>query len=62
MRAIHLVKPNTTGGVEPLCGSWGSMDTDWTTVASQVTCAECAAGARLLATDSATGRHGARSP
>jgi hypothetical protein len=43
MRAIHLAAPGATRGVEPLCGSWGGMDTGWTTVVSELTCAACAA-------------------
>jgi hypothetical protein len=54
MRAIHLVGPDVTAGVRPLCGTWGSMDTDWTTVSSEVTCTACTTNIRLLA--SAAGR------
>jgi hypothetical protein len=43
MHAIHLAAHHIAGGVEPLCGSWGGMDTGWTTVVSEVTCAACAA-------------------
>jgi hypothetical protein len=46
MRAIHLVGPNLTAGVLPLCGDWGSMDSDWTTFEAQVTCGACAADMR----------------
>lgn len=53
MRAIHLVGPDTTAGVLPLCGSWGSMDTDWTSVPSEVTCPACATDLRRLALDPA---------
>jgi hypothetical protein len=41
MRVIHFVRPDATAGVEPLCGVWGSMDTDWTDVAGGVTCSAC---------------------
>jgi hypothetical protein len=59
MRAIHLAAHHIAGGVEPLCGSWGGMDTGWTTVVSEVTCASCAARLRQLASEE---RGGARSP
>jgi hypothetical protein len=51
MRAIHLVGPDTAARLEPLCGSWGSLDADWTTVASEATCAACATGSRRLASE-----------
>ena len=46
MRAIHFVRPDATVGVEPLCGVWGSMDTDWTDVAGGVTCEVCKSALR----------------
>jgi hypothetical protein len=49
MRAIHLIGPDTTAGLLPLCGSWGSMDTDWTSVPSEVTCVACVACATATA-------------
>ena len=41
MRAIHLTAPPFAHGVLPLCGDWGSMDSDWTAIRAQVTCAAC---------------------
>ena len=61
MRATHLVGPVTTAGVLPLCGDWVSMDTDWTTVPSQVTCAACAADMRSLAARAAISPDASRS-
>jgi hypothetical protein len=60
MRAIHLVGPDTTAGVQPLCGDWGSMDTDWTTVEREMTCTACATGLRLLASDALGHKNGWR--
>ena len=48
MRVIHFVRPEVLGHAEPLCGVWGSMDTDWTGVASGVTCAACRGALRGL--------------
>jgi hypothetical protein len=41
MRVIHLERMSGTGRVVPRCGVWGSTDTDWTGVASGVTCVAC---------------------
>jgi hypothetical protein len=48
MRVIHLAMPDGAGvepraHVDPACGAWGSMDTDWTDVVGAVTCAACRA-------------------
>lgn len=48
MRIIHFEHPSAAGGVQPLCGSWGSMDTDWTPVAAGVTCVACRDAMRKL--------------
>ena len=53
MRAIHLLAPESTTGLLPLCGSWDSMDTGWTTAESAVTCAACASDLRSLASGAA---------
>jgi hypothetical protein len=41
MRAIHFDRTAGRSDVLPLCGAWGSMDSDWTTVADGVTCDAC---------------------
>jgi hypothetical protein len=41
MRVMHFARPAAAGYVEPWCGTWGSMDTDWTDVAAGVTCVAC---------------------
>jgi hypothetical protein len=41
MRVIHFARTAGTGHVEPRCGDWGSMDTDWTDVTAGVTCVAC---------------------
>ena len=46
MRAVHLVGPETSGTLRPRCGSWGALDTHWTAVASEVTCAACGVALR----------------
>lgn len=46
MRVIHLERPEHHPWVEPLCGEWGAMDTDWTDDVSAVTCAACAGALR----------------
>lgn len=43
MRLVHLAYLTETGHVEPRCGAWGSMDSDWTDVADGVTCVGCGA-------------------
>lgn len=48
MRAVHLVGPDHSAGVQPLCGRWEFMDEDWTSVASEVRCTACSAALRLL--------------
>jgi hypothetical protein len=40
MRVVHFAS-SVTGHAEPLCGLWGSMDTDWTKAEEGVTCAGC---------------------
>ncbi len=40
MRVVHFA-PSDAAYAEPLCGDWGSMDTDWTDSASGVTCQAC---------------------
>jgi hypothetical protein len=40
MRVVHLARSNVRYA-EPLCGDWGSMDTDWTDFALGVTCQAC---------------------
>lgn len=41
MRVIHFARTAGTRHVEPRCGDWGSLDTDWTDVAAGVTCVAC---------------------
>ena len=41
MRVIHQTRGGERPHVEPLCGDWGGMDTDWTDAADGVTCAAC---------------------
>lgn len=44
MRVIHFAPSNAPPigwHAEPLCGDWGSMDTDWTDSAAAVTCEAC---------------------
>jgi len=42
MRAIHFAKPHSGSPyLEPLCGTWGSMDTHWTEDFAGVTCGAC---------------------
>ena len=41
MRVIHFARTAATGHVEPRCGDWGSMETDWTDVTAGVTCVAC---------------------
>jgi hypothetical protein len=41
MRVIHYAELDGRLHAEPLCGSWGSMDTDWTNDAGGVTCEPC---------------------
>ena len=44
MRVIHFARSDARpigAHAEPLCGDWGSMDTDWTDSASGVTCEAC---------------------
>jgi hypothetical protein len=44
MRVIHFAPseaPSIGRHAEPLCGDWGSMDTDWTDSANGVTCQAC---------------------
>jgi len=49
MRVIHLARLDAGPfgeHVEPQCGDWGGMDTDWTTVGSGVTCEACREASR----------------
>jgi hypothetical protein len=41
MRVVHFARSDARPSAEPLCGVWGSMDTDWTDVAGGVTCDAC---------------------
>jgi hypothetical protein len=44
MRVVHFAPsdaPPIGCHAEPLCGDWGSMDTDWTDSAAGVTCDAC---------------------
>lgn len=44
MRVVHYARSEgrlLDGWAEPLCGDWGSMDTDWTDSTSGVTCEVC---------------------
>lgn len=41
MRPVHFVKPTSGPYVEPICGDWGSMASDWTADAAAVTCGAC---------------------
>lgn len=44
MRVTHFARSDARPigwHAEPLCGDWGSMDTDWTDYASGVTCEAC---------------------
>jgi hypothetical protein len=45
MRVVHFA-PGGGARAEPLCGSWGSLDTDWTDAAGGVTCPGCQVGLR----------------
>ena len=50
MRVIHLARSDAGpfgGQVEPLCGEWGGMDTDWTYSGSGVTCEACRGALRV---------------
>jgi hypothetical protein len=40
----------------PLCGTWGSMDTDWTDAGGEVTCAACRIALRDAGPERSTGR------
>jgi hypothetical protein len=41
MRVVHFARSDDRPSAEPLCGVWGSMDTDWTDVPGGVTCDAC---------------------
>ncbi len=41
MRVVHQIRGGDRPHVEPLCGDWGAMDTDWTDKADGVTCPAC---------------------
>jgi hypothetical protein len=44
MRVIHFAPSDAHPAAwhaEPVCGDWGSMDTDWTDLAGGVTCEAC---------------------
>ncbi|HET9595453.1 MAG TPA: hypothetical protein VFP65_07720 [Anaeromyxobacteraceae bacterium] len=41
MRVNHLQGTSATDRVVPRCGAWGSMDSDWTDVAANVSCVAC---------------------
>lgn len=43
MRIVHQTRGGDRPHAEPLCGDWGSMDTDWTDAAGGVTCPACTA-------------------
>jgi len=59
MHTVHFA-PEGTALVRPLCGDWGSMDTEWTGDPAGVTCRACRAAlrARGSAEASAPDRHG----
>lgn len=42
MRVVHFAALADTGHVVPWCGVWGSMDSDWTDIANNVSCLGCA--------------------
>jgi hypothetical protein len=46
MRVVHFERLGSKPWVEPLCGDWGAMDTDWTDVATGVTCVACESALR----------------
>jgi hypothetical protein len=41
MRTVHLVMPGPGDVLRPLCGDWGSMETDWTGEPDEATCRAC---------------------
>lgn len=41
MRTVHLVMSGPGDVLRPLCGDWGSMDTDWTGEPDEATCQGC---------------------
>ncbi len=41
MRVVHQSRGGDRPHAEPLCGSWGAMDTDWTDASDGVTCPAC---------------------
>ena len=43
MRVVHFASSRGTALAAPLCGHWGSMESDWVAVAGGVTCADCLA-------------------
>lgn len=49
MRLVHQARSDGRPHAEPLCGDWGSMDTDWTDAAEGVTCPACTAALRAAA-------------
>lgn len=48
MRVVHLIGPHLDTGLQPLCGTWGLLDSDWTSVPREATCAACLAEMQLL--------------
>ncbi len=59
MRVVHQNRGGERPHVEPLCGDWGAMDTDWTDAADGVTCAACREllrESRIRASDAAQDR------
>jgi hypothetical protein len=48
MRVVHLVREEEAAVLQPVCGDWGAMDTDWTHDPAGVTCGACLAPPRDL--------------
>jgi len=46
MRTVHLERTGTGNLLVPLCGDWGSMDTDRTAEPDEATCEACREAAR----------------
>jgi len=55
MRVVHFERAKSQDLVQPLCGEWGSMDTDWSRDPDAVTCPACRDGFDRARRDGADG-------
>jgi len=51
MREVHFDRPSGGGTFLPICGDWGSPDSDWTREPRGVTCQACLAAMARVAVD-----------